>query len=111
MIESAEEFVRLRQSSDPEEYRRAAWEEASVETWLDVVERYPEMRSWVAHNKTVPLQILEMLRHDPDEQVQWTVREKRSWARAHPEDSTRQASLKNTRSTVWKSQSLRPENG
>jgi len=27
------------------------------------------MRSWVAHNKTVPLSILEILRHDTDEQV------------------------------------------
>lgn len=102
MIESADEFVRLRQSSVPEEYRRAASEEASVETWMDVIERYPEMRSWVAHNKTLPLQILEILRHDSDEQVQWVVRSRRSWARAYPEDSTRQAGLENTRSRAWK---------
>ena len=103
VIESAEEFVRLRRSVDPEEYRRAAWEEAPVDTWLDVIERFPEMRSWVAHNKTVPLEILEILRQDPDEQVQWAVRQKRSWARAHPEDSNRHTGLSNTRSKAWKS--------
>jgi hypothetical protein len=107
VIESAVEFVRLRRSSDPAEYRRAAWEEASVETWMDVIDRYPAMRVWVAHNKTVPLEILEILRHDADEKVQGTVRQKRSWARAHPEDSTRLTGLANTRSKIWKSNPLR----
>ena len=56
VITSAEEFVQLRTSRNPDEYHRAAHEEASVETWLDVIERFPDMRSWVAHNKTVPLE-------------------------------------------------------
>ena len=70
---------------------------------MDVIDRYPAMRVWVAHNKTVPLEILEILRHDADEKVQGTVRQKRSWARAHPEDSTRLTGLANTRSKIWKS--------
>lgn len=90
MIESADEFVRLRASEDQEEYERAAHDEASDATWLDVIERFPDMRRWVAHNKTVPLRILEVLRQDPDEDVVWMVRKKRSWTRAHPEDSGRQ---------------------
>ncbi|MDQ0586425.1 hypothetical protein [Variovorax paradoxus] len=61
MIESAEEFSRLRLSSIKEEYDRAAHEEASVEVWIDVIENYPELRQWVAHNKTVPLAILKYL--------------------------------------------------
>jgi hypothetical protein len=90
VIESAEEFVRLRLSEDPAQYRRAAHEDAADATWLDVIERFPETRFWVAQNKTVPLTILDILRHDPDERVQWMVRQKRSWLRAHPEDSGRQ---------------------
>ncbi|MGF9754534.1 hypothetical protein AAII07_04985 [Microvirga sp. 0TCS3.31] len=97
MIESAEEFVRLRTSTDPAEYRRAAHEEAAERTWIEVIERYPDMRSWVAHNKTVPLSILKILRHDADEQVRLTVTSKRSWARAHPDDATRPQGLTNTR--------------
>jgi chromatin segregation and condensation protein Rec8/ScpA/Scc1 (kleisin family) len=61
MIESAEEFARLRLSSTKEEYDRAAHEEAPVEVWIDVIENYPELRQWVAHNKTIPLEILECL--------------------------------------------------
>ena len=102
MIESADEFVRLRRSTDPEEYGPAARDEASVETWLEVIQRFPEMREWVAHNKAVPMEILEILRHDPDDKVQHVVREKRSWARAHPEDSTRRQGLENTRSAAWR---------
>lgn len=104
VIESADEFVRLRRSSDEEEYRRAAHEEAPLEVWHEVIERFPNMRQWVAHNKTVRLTVLEVLRHDPDEDVQWAVRMKRSWARAHPENSLRQTSLQNTRKSnqEWK---------
>lgn len=77
MIESAEEFVRLRRSKSPEEYRRAAEDEAPVAVWVDVVRRYPDMREWVAHNKTTPIEILEILAHDEDAAVRATVAEKR----------------------------------
>ena len=89
VIESADEFVRLRLSRDPEEYGRAAHEEAAESTWRDVIERFPEMRFWVAQNKTVPLGILELLRDDPDSRVQSMVRAKGTWKRAHPEDGVR----------------------
>ena len=77
MIESAEEFVRLRSSTDPAEYHRAAHEPAEVATWLDVIARYPEMRSWVADNKTVPHSILAILVTDPSVDVRITVATKR----------------------------------
>jgi hypothetical protein len=77
MIASAEEFVRLRTSEDPAEYRRAAWEEAALDTWFDIIARFPEMKSWVAHNKTVPLEVLERLVDDPDSDVRHTVATKR----------------------------------
>ena len=77
MIQSAEEFVRLRTSDDPDEYTRAAREEATEAVWLDVIARFPEMRSWVAHNKTVPHSILRILSDDPDFIVRVSVAEKR----------------------------------
>lgn len=97
MIESADEFVRLRSSEDPAEYQRAAREEAAESTWLEVIDRFPDMRFWVAQNKTVPLSVLEILRHDADERVRSMVTSKRSWARAHPDDTTRPHGLENTR--------------
>lgn len=81
--------MRLRGSEDPSEYGRAARDEAEEATWREVIARFPEMRFWVAQNKTVPLSILEILRQDDDERVVRMVRAKRSWARAHPEDSGR----------------------
>lgn len=61
MIESAEEFVRLRTSDNPNEYHRAAWEEANDAVWLDVIKRFPEMIEWVAHNKTISEEIIRIL--------------------------------------------------
>jgi hypothetical protein len=82
MIESAEEFVRLRTSTIPEEYRRAAHEAAAEGVWDDVLERFPEMTEWVIHNKTVPLDILRRLSTSPDSRVRWSVAIKRKLDRA-----------------------------
>ena len=71
MIESAEEFVRLRTSSIPEEYKRAGHEEAFHEIWLEVIEKYPEMRVWVARNRTISIELQTILAQDRD----WLVRE------------------------------------
>ena len=81
-IASAEDFVRLRTSEDPDEYRVAANGIASDEVWLDVISRYPEMKEWVAHNKTVPLVILEKLLADADPGVRSVVATKRKLADA-----------------------------
>ena len=77
MIHSADEFVRLRFSDNPDDYRRAANEEATIEVWNDVINRYPDARVWVARNKTVPLQILAILVSDTDPLVRHAVAMKR----------------------------------
>jgi hypothetical protein len=77
MIQSAEEFYRLRTSDNPQEYNRAAAEEAPLIVWRQVIEQYPEMKQWVAHNKTVPIEILETLSRDPDVAVRSMVAMKR----------------------------------
>lgn len=77
MISSTEEFVRLRISDSPDEYMRAAHEDAPEAVWMDIISRFPDMRQWVAYNKTVPLSILEVLAHDSDELVRLSVAAKR----------------------------------
>ncbi len=77
MITTAEEFIRLRSSELPEEYRKADHEEASVQTWEEVIERYPEYKRWVIHNKTVPIKILEKLAKDSDSSIRAEVARKR----------------------------------
>lgn len=76
-ITSPEEFVRLRTSEDPQEYERASWAEMPLETWLELIRRYPDMRFWAAHNKTVPAVILMALAEDPDWRVRHRVASKR----------------------------------
>jgi hypothetical protein len=77
MINSVEEFIRLRTSEREEEYFRAAQDSAPVEVWEALIERHPEMRFWVAQNKTVPIVILERLALDADANVRLMVAAKR----------------------------------
>lgn len=81
MINSAEEFKRLRESLVEEEYHRAAHDEASEAVWYDVIEKYPEMKTWVVHNKTVPLSILDFLAGDPNPDIRSDVARKRKLSR------------------------------
>jgi hypothetical protein len=73
MITSAKEFVELRDRDN----ERATFDSAPESVWLEVVERYPAHKEWVAHNKTVPLTILRILARDPDPRVRFAVAMKR----------------------------------
>lgn len=77
MIHSAEEFIRLRTSQDPELYTRAARDSAAENVWMDIIRNHPEMRVWVVVNKTVPNTILKLLADDPDPGVREFVARKR----------------------------------
>lgn len=70
MINSAEEFYRLRTSENNEDYLRAAWCEAPLDVWKEIVREYKDMHFWVAQNKTVPNEILEEL----TDSQEWRVR-------------------------------------
>ncbi|MFF4649201.1 hypothetical protein [Streptomyces sp. NPDC001380] len=82
MIESAEEFVRLRMSGDSADYQRLKQEEAPLDVWLDIVNNYPGMRFWVTFNRTVPDEALRFLVRDDD----WRVRGKIAGRKGVPED-------------------------
>ncbi|MEW2266064.1 hypothetical protein ACGF5T_30820 [Streptomyces sp. NPDC047853] len=77
VIESAEEFIRLRFSDVAEDYGRASTEPAAPDVWREVIEQHPEARFWVAQNKTVPLDILQVLASDSDPRVRSMVASKR----------------------------------
>jgi hypothetical protein len=77
MIETANEFVLLRTSEDIELYQRAANEPATEDIWQEIIKKYPDMRVWVARNKTVPLSILEILSYDGNADVRYAVAMKR----------------------------------
>jgi hypothetical protein len=77
MIGSADEFRRLRTSDDVDEQRRASLEPADEGVWGEIIERFPDLRQWVAHNKTIPLGILRTLAADLDPEVRSAVASKR----------------------------------
>jgi hypothetical protein len=77
MIKSADQFVLLRTSENIELYQRAANEPATEDTWQEVIRKYPDMKVWVARNRTVPLNILETLSHDENADVRHAVAMKR----------------------------------
>ncbi len=77
MILTAEEFYKLRKSERRDEYLRAATEEAPLKVWYEVIEKFPEMKTWVIHNKTVPEEILRFLSIDTDSSIRSDVADKR----------------------------------
>jgi hypothetical protein len=77
MIESADEFIRLRESEVQEEYHKAGHDEAPLEIWYEIIDRYPEKKKWVAYNKTIPVEILQHLAQDENPDVRFSVAMKR----------------------------------
>ncbi|NIF23091.1 hypothetical protein [Candidatus Pantoea multigeneris] len=66
MINSAEEFIELRDSDTPAKYNRAGKDDAPVSVWWDLIEKYPHMRVWVARNRNIPKEIIHHLSKDDD---------------------------------------------
>jgi hypothetical protein len=91
MIQSAAEFIRLRTSSAKADYDRAATDEAPLEVWRDLIKNHPDMKSWVAHNKTVPMEILDVLSTDRESDVRNAVARKRKLTKALFEKLARDA--------------------
>ena len=76
MILSAEEFVRLRESEDPSEYIRSGVDTAELSVWLDIIYKHPEMKVWVARNRTVPPEVIRLLAKDNDPLVSGSISRK-----------------------------------
>ncbi|MDX6019778.1 hypothetical protein SIL08_05705 [Scandinavium sp. V105_16] len=65
-INSVEEFLELINSDDPANRMRSGTESASLSVWLNIIEKYPEFKVWVARNRTVPKEVIGILCVDPD---------------------------------------------
>lgn len=73
MIKTADEFIKLRNENDS----RATMDTADISIWKDIIHKYPEYKSWVIHNKTIQLEILEYLATDSDPRIRGEVARKR----------------------------------
>lgn len=77
MIKDAKEFIKLRQSENRDEQERASREPADLDVWLEVIKDYPNFKSWVIHNKTIQIEILEILCSDSNPEIRACVARKR----------------------------------
>lgn len=64
MIKNSSEFISLRNSEIFSEYNRASTEDAPLEVWLEIIENHPDMKVWVARNKSIPSEIINVLSSD-----------------------------------------------
>lgn len=104
MIKTADEFVALRQSEIKEEQDRASHEPAELGVWMEVIEKYPDYKKWVIHNKTIQIEILELLAKDKDPNVRSDVARKRKISdlifdllSVDPDESIRHTLISNTK--------------
>lgn len=76
MISSADQFKKLRRSRSQDDQARATNDAAPISVWQEVIKKFPDLREWVAHNKRVPIEILEHLSNDSDARVRCVVASK-----------------------------------
>jgi len=77
MIKNSKEFIKLRESDNLEEQYRAGNDNADIKVWLDIIENYPNFKHWVIQNKTIQIEILEILCADKDSNIRAEVARKR----------------------------------
>ena len=61
MISDINEYLRLCESDCQEDNRRTVLEELSEEVIVQILKYYPCKYSWLIHNKSVPIKVLEEL--------------------------------------------------
>jgi hypothetical protein len=69
MIYSAQEFAVLCESEVLVDRQRARDEIAAIETWKDIVARYPELHACVVLNRTISPEILHLVAQSPDDRA------------------------------------------
>jgi len=114
MIKTADEFIRLRQSDNMEEQYRAGHDTADMSVWLDVIKTYPELKTWVIYNKTIQIEILEILCTDQDPNVRSAVARKRkindkifNILSIDPDENVRYALMWNTKLSLDKIKTIK----
>lgn len=114
MIKTVDEFITLRQSDNANEQYRASHDNADISVWLDIIKNYPDFKTWVIHNKTIPIEILETLSADQNPNVRADVARKRkindkifNLLSVDPDENVRYASMCNTKFTIDKKRTIK----
>ena len=75
-ITTADEFIRLRTSDNRLDNERSEWAAMPSPVWQELLSEHPEMKFWLAHNRTTPPEILAELARDADWRVRHRVAQK-----------------------------------
>lgn len=109
MIKNVEEFITLKQSHNIDDQYRASHDTADISVWLEVIKNYPDFKNWVIHNKTIQIEILEILCADTDPNVRSAVARKRKMnyyifnsLSVDPDENVRYELMCNTKLTLDK---------
>jgi len=78
MISNINEYLKLKNSENKEDYDRVIREELSPELISDILKNYPKEKSWLVHNKFIPIEILRILALDKDVDVRFSVAMKKN---------------------------------
>lgn len=73
MISDINEYLRLCESDCQEDNRRIVLEELSEEVIVHILKYYPCKYSWLIHNKSVPIKVLEELVEKENEDIRFTI--------------------------------------
>lgn len=73
MICNIDEYLNLVNSEDKEDTNRTINEELSSELILEIIKNYPGKKSWLAHNKHLPVSVLRLLALDENDDVRFTI--------------------------------------
>ncbi|MFN9340176.1 MAG: hypothetical protein ACK6BZ_11875 [Candidatus Kapaibacterium sp.] len=76
MIKTVNEFIAFIQSDNTTDQFRARYDNADIKIWLEIIKNYPDFKTWVIHNKTVQIEILEILCADKDPNIRSDIAKK-----------------------------------
>jgi hypothetical protein len=76
VIDNAREWIRLRSSDDSDDNHRAATETVPLAVWMQIHSKAPDLRAFIAYNRTSPPEMLAILARDENRLVRHAVAER-----------------------------------
>ena len=73
MISNINEYLYLADSDSKSDNDRIINEELSSDLISQIIKNYPERKSWIIHNKLIPVKILEELATDDNDDVRFII--------------------------------------
>lgn len=76
MVNSVEEFLNILDSDEELGTNESRLCHAPDNVWRQIIIEHPELKRWVAWNKTISYTILEILSEDNDPEIRWWIASK-----------------------------------